>query len=197
MLSATHKYEEFQGLAGEQPHRFAFPVTWNSLTASLALDEAPVAKSKSPLEIHLESELLELVAVPSATPPPPSGSNGRWEMVVPQMVRTQNRTFEPVGGSSRSVPPPPDPRLLPPPLFSNYQTQSLFSRALSMFGKRPRPLLESPKPPEPSRLPAAARPEPVRPRPTLSLEEMEARRAARELLLSKIARSMRGKGDER
>ena len=195
MLSATHKYEEFQGLAGEQPHRFSFPVTWNSLTTSLALDEAPVAKSKSPLEIHLESELLELVAAPRPSPPPPSGSNGRWEMVVPQMVRTQNRTFEPVGDATRSVPPPPDPRLLPPPLFSSYQTQSLFSRALSIFGKPPRRLLESPAPPEPSRFPAVARREPVRPQSTLSPAEMEARRAARELLLSKIARSVRGKGD--
>ncbi len=197
MLNATHKYEEFQGLAGEQPHRFSFPITWNSLTASLALDEAAVAKSKSPLEIHLESELLELVTTPRVSPPPSSGANGRWEMVVPRMVRTQNKTFAPVGDSPHGVPPPPDPRLLPPPLFSNYQTQSLFSRALSMFGKRPRRLLESPAPPEPSPLPVVARREPVRAQPTLSPAEMEARRAARELLLSKIARSVRGKGDVR
>lgn len=195
MLSATHKYEKFQGLAGGQPRRFAFPVTWHSLTASLALDEAPFTKSRSPLEIHLESELLELVATPRVSTPPSSGTNGRWEMVVPQMVRTQNRTFEPVDDSPRSVQPPSDPRLLPPPLFSNCQTQSMFSRALSMFGKRTRPLLESAAPPEPSRLPVVARSEPVRPQPTLSPAEMEARRAARELLLSKIARSMRGKGD--
>lgn len=196
MLSAAHKYEEFQSLAGEHPRHFAFPVTWKSLTASLTLDETPVAKGKSPLEIHLESELLELVAAPRVPAPPPSGSNGRWEMVVPQMVRKQDKTFEPVVDAARSVPPPSDPRLLPPPLFSSFQTQSLFSRAASMFGRRPRRLLESPAPSEPSRPPAAARPEPVRPQPILSPEEVAARRAARELLLSKIARSVRGKGDE-
>lgn len=192
MLSATRKYEGFKGPTGEQPHRFVFPVTWNSLTAPLALDEAPVAKSKSRLEIHLDSELLELVAAPRASAPPPapppSGANGRWEMVVPQMVRTQNRTFEPVGDSPRGVPPPSDPRLLPPPLFSSFQTQSLFSRAVSMFGRRPQALLESPATPEPARLPP--------PRPAVSAAEMEARRAARELLLSKIARSVRGRRDE-
>jgi hypothetical protein len=192
MLSATRKYEQLQSLTGEQPHGFVFPVTWNSLTASLALDEAPVATSKSPLEIHLESELLELVAAPHVaspprTEPPPPGANGRWEMVVPQMVRTRNKTFEPVADSPRSVAPPSDPRLLPPPLFSSFQPQSLFSRAVSLFGRRPQRLLESAAPPEP----------PPPSRPTVSPAEMEARRAARELLLSKIARSMRGRGDER
>lgn len=190
MLSATRKYEGFQGLTGEQPHPFAFPITWSSLTASLDLDESIGSMSKSPLEVHLELELLELVAAPRpSVPPPPPSANGRWEMVVPQMVRTQDRTFEPVGESRRSVPPPTDPRLLPPPLFSSFQTQTLFSRAASMFGKRPRPLLESPAPREPVRLPP--------PIPAVSAAEMDARRDARELLLSKITRSVRGKGDER
>jgi hypothetical protein len=189
MLSATHKYEGFQGLTGEQPHPFAFPITWNSLTASLELDESIGSTSKSPLEVHLELELLELVAAPRpSVPPSPPSANGRWEMVVPQMVRTHDRTFEPVGESQRSVPPPADPRLLPPPLFASFQTQSLFSRAASMFGKRTHAMLESPAAPAPPPLPP--------PKPAVSAAEMEARRAARELLLSKIAKSVRGRGDE-
>ena len=188
MLSATEHLQEYQSLAGDRPHRFAFPVTWTSLTASLQLDEG------TSHAVEIESAALELVLRASAPPPPPPNTNDRWEMVVPQMVRTRDKTFEPVAETSRRVPPPVDSRLLPPPLFASFQTQSLFSRALSMFGRR------TPPPEEQTRLPVVARREPPHPqpapKPALSPAEMEARRAARELLLSKIARAVREKGED-
>ena len=191
---AEHLVDD-QSLTDTNPYGFVFPVTWDSLTASLVPDEGPPqARRVEPTVIVVQPEIVELVptiTAPSSPPPsplPPPRANERWEMVVPEMVRTQDKTFAPVVGPPRRVPPPEDSRLLPPPLFASFQKQSLFSRALSMFGKR------NSRTEEQSRLPVLARrqapPPQVPPKPSLSPAEMEARRAAREMLLSRIARAV-------
>lgn len=208
MPSATEHLVDYQGLADVNPDGFSFPITWDSLTASLAPYEgAPRATRVEPQAVPVQAKIVELIpkiSAPSSPPPsepssssPPPRTKDRWEMVVPEMVRTQEKTFAPVIGAPRRVPPPDDSRLLPPPLFASFHKQSLFSRALSIFGKR------DSRAEEQSRLPVLARRQaPAPPKPSLSPAELEARRAAREMLLSRIARAVRNPsihdpGDER
>lgn len=182
-----------QGAAARNPtvlqanSRAAFPSgSRGHRSPSLELNEATGRDTKTLLDIHLEPSVLELPvssSVPPAVPQTESGSNGRWEMVVPKMVRTGKKTFEPARWPfpdvAREVLASPDPRLLPPPLFANYETQSLLSQAFTVIGKRTRALLESPT------SSASA--------PPISSPEMEERHVARELFLSKIARAVRGR----
>ena len=182
MLDSRRSTGETDGRAKEQPRRFHFAATWSSLTAHLQLRES----TGRTYAAHLQSSALAL-ASPAVSPLAPRRelpSNGRWEMVVPKMVRTGRKTFEPAILNSPSA-----PALLPfeaPPMFANYGAQPFLSRAFSVIGRRTRALLAGPAPPETSGVPVLVQRNPRGP-------EIQDRNAARELLLSKIAQALRNR----
>ena len=179
----------------EQPRSFQFAVTWSSLTTHLQLREA----ADRTYATHLPSSALTL-AVPSALPPlaqePAMGSTGRWEMVVPKMVRTGHKTFAPArpfppsGSEAEAVPPHYSP------LFASFTTQPFLARAFSVIGRRTRALLPAPDASAAAGALLLDRRNPRGPqrderRLAAPSGAMQDRHANRELLLSKIARALR------
>lgn len=171
---------------------FRFVVSWTSLTATLSLREAR-AMDAAPAN----RTVLPAVMVPLPVPPreTPAASSARWEMVVPKMVR--------VNGAPRALPAEaPHDRHADHPMFASSEAPFL-SRAFSSMGRRTKALLMAPAqtmevippPPShtngrPSRLQILQLNDPIPPVETAGAED---RYAVRELLLSKIARTLRGR----
>jgi hypothetical protein len=115
-----------------------------------------------------------LPPAPLLAPEAEPDSNDRWEMVLPQMVRSGHKTFAPAGsltpsGEVGGASPP-----YAPPMFTNFEAQQFLSKAFSAIGRCTRALLASPAP----------------------LADNEAvgvhqdKYAAREVFLSKIAKAL-------
>jgi hypothetical protein len=178
MLDAGPNARVEGGRPTEQPRCFHFTVIWSSLTAGLQPREtAGRSYAKAP-----QSQALVPAArsVPAAARTPQPESSGRWEMVVPKMVRTGPKSF----GSANSFKPPEATAQTAPsssqPIFANFGAQPFLSRALSVIGRRTRALLAGPAPaPAPALVPLAA----------ASGETLD-RRAAREWFLSHIAKAL-------
>src|SRR4051812_1730533 len=102
----------------EQPRCFRFDITWSSLTGDLKLrevtDSTPVTQTKS--------SVLVPAVVPPDTEKPAKESTGRWEMVVPKMNRTGQKTFPP----ARSLSTVPQHSPYPRPMFANFEAEPLF-----------------------------------------------------------------------
>ena len=160
----------------EQPRDFSFAVTWDSLTAQLQpreiLSQARAARSAPGALTVVAPVELPLTATP------PVASTGRWEMVVPKMVRTGPRSFaradEPSASRFPANRPAPAPQpILEAPTFGNYGAEPRVSKAFSTFGRRARALLTAPEP-----------------------AEEQDRLAAREMWLSRITKALRNRTGE-
>jgi hypothetical protein len=181
MLDARPKTRDQGGRRTEQPKCFHFTITWSSLTAELQLRETTGRTYAEPRQ----SQALAPVArgIPAVAHKPEPEVSGRWEMVVPKMVRTGSKSF--ASPSSFRSPEAAD-RTGPhssPPMFANFGAQPFLARAFSVIGRRTRALLAGPAP-------AAQAPAPALiPRAAASGETLD-RRAARELFLSHIAKAL-------
>ena len=181
MLDAGPKTRDEGGRRTEQPRCFHFTVTWSSLTAQLQLRETTGRTHAEPRQ----SQALAPVArgIPAVAHKPEPEVSGRWEMVVPKMVRTGPKSF--ASPSSFRSPEAAD-RTGPhssPPMFPNFGAQPFLSRAFSVIGRRTRALLAGPAPPAQAPVPALV------PLAAASGETLD-RRAARELFLSHIAKAL-------
>jgi hypothetical protein len=181
MLNAGPNTRVEGGRPTEQPRCFHFAITWSSLTAGLQLRETVGRTYAKPPQ----SQALVPAArsTPAAPRTPQPESSGRWEMVVPKMVRTGPKS----SGSTNSFKPPEAAAgtgsSSSQPMFANFGAQPFLSRAFSVIGRRTRALLAGPAPaappPSPALVPLAA-----------ANGEMYDRRAARELFLSHIAKAL-------
>ena len=160
---------------------FHFAVTWASVTAHLRLIEAADLKTAAAVAPQQASRAAAAaVAVVQAIQQPQvqSESKARWEMVVPKMDRANRVPQALPTGADYTYPPasiPPMPGLLTTP------PAPLLSRAMAMLGMRGRPnnlqVLQ---------LNASSSPIP----PHKAVNE------GRELLLSKITKSLRSRAQE-
>jgi hypothetical protein len=181
MFDAGPKTRDQGGRRTEQPRCFHFTITWSSLTAQLQLRETTRHDCAKPPQ----SQALALAArgIPAAAHKPEPEVSGRWEMVVPKMVRTGPKSF--ASASSFRSPEAADGTgpYSSPPMFANFGAQPILSRAFSVIGRRTRALLAGPAPaaqaPVPALVPLAA-----------ANGETLDRRAARELFLSHIAKAL-------
>ena len=211
------------GGRGEHAKRFRYTITWTSLTAHLELRCAnelmPAAAAGKAVQGVKPASLVALAGV---APPPRilrpetrSDSIGRWEMVVPKMVRA-DRVSPPLNEAAPfanyrngDVYPP-----ISIPMFASLGNPSspFLSRALSSIGRRTRSLLAGPaKPIDRSRLDSpwfslangrASRSQVLQlnaPSSPIPAEnqiakngDIEGRHALRELLLSKVTSTLRG-----
>jgi hypothetical protein len=182
MLRARHSTAAPDGRGKEQPRDFSFAVTWDSLTAQLQPREI-ASHSRAARSAPSALTVVTPVEIPLAAPPP-AVSNGRWEMVVPKMVRTGPRTFaradEPSPNRFPMNRPAPAPQpTLETPTFGNYGADAQRPKAFAAFGRRARALLSAPDP-----------------------AEEQNRLTAREMWLSRITKALRnrtgdGKGIDR
>ncbi len=171
MLNARPNTRVDGGHPAEQPRCFQFTITWSSLTAGLQLREtAGRTCARTP-----PSQVL----VPTAHTPQ-AESNGRWEMVVPKMVRTGPKSFPSANSFRPSEAAAAASSAFSRPMFANFGAQPFLSRAFSVIGRRTRALLAGPAPaPAPALVPLAA-----------ATGATLDRRAARELFLSHIAKAL-------
>src|SRR5258705_4365108 len=91
MLNAGPNTRYEGGRRTEQPRCFQFTITWSSLTAQLQLRETTGRTYAEPRQ----SQALALAArsIPAVAHKPVPEVSGRWEMVVPEMVRTGPKSF--------------------------------------------------------------------------------------------------------
>jgi hypothetical protein len=173
MLNARHSTVAPNARRAEQPRSFSFAVTWDSLTAQLQPREI-TSHSRAARSAPSGLTVVTPVELPLGAPPP-AVSNGRWEMVVPKMVRTGPRTFARADEPSAnhfpmhrpvSVPQP----ILETPTFGSYGADAQRPKAFAAFGRRARALLTAPDP-----------------------AEEQDRLAAREMWLSRITKALRGR----
>jgi hypothetical protein len=182
MLNARHSTVAPNARRTEQPRSFSFAVTWDSLTAQLHPREI-TSPSRAARNAPSALTVVTQVELPLAAPPP-AASNGRWEMVVPKMVRTGPRTFaradEPSPNRFPMSRPAPAPQpILETPTFGNYGADAQHPKAFAAFGRRALALLTAPDP-----------------------AEEQDRLTAREMWLSRITKALRnrtgdGKGIDR
>jgi hypothetical protein len=181
MLNAGPNTRVEGGRPTEQPRCFQFTITWSSLTAQLQLRETTGRTYAQ----RPQSQALVPAArsTPAAARTPQPESSGRWEMVVPKMVRTGTKSF----ASANSFNPPEAAAgtgsSSSQPMFANFGAQPFLSRAFSVIGRRTRALLAGPAPAAPPPAPALV------PLAAASGETLD-RRAARELFLSHIAKAL-------
>ena len=161
--------------------KFHFAVTWASVTAHLSLIEATdlkTAPAVAPQQASRAAAAAVAVVQPIQQPQVHYESKARWEMVVPKMDRANRVPQALPSGTDYEYPPasiPPMPGLLATP------PAPLLSRAMAMLGMRGRPnnlqilQLNAPSP-------ARAVDKPVN--------------EGRELLLSKITKSLRSRAQE-
>ena len=160
----------------ELPRPFPFTVSWSSLTAGLQPREIADRARAVPQEFSTALTVAPPMDVP-VFEAPATASSGRWEMVVPKMVRTGRGTFERVDTPpAQSVADDRLPAPLPAPMFANYTREPLFSKALSLIGRRTRALL---------------------PAPSVVADDTAERIAAREQWLSRITKSLRNRPAEK
>ena len=215
------------GRRTERAKSFRFAVTWTSLTAHLELREAvartsAAAAKAAPAAKYNQANLrtLAVITVPSAIEKPEtqSESTGRWEMVVPKMVRADRvpralTKAAPFGDELRNG---DVNRPIPIPAFASLGTPlpPFLSKVLAVIGRRTRALLAAPD--KPVDAPSWSRPDSPRlgfangaasrsqvlqlnaPNSSIPGEETFApnedakdRNAVRELLLSKITKALR------
>ena len=180
MLDARPNTRVGGGRPTEQPRCFHFTVTWSSLTAQLQLRKATGRTYAKPSQSQALAPATR--SIPAVARIPEPELSGRWEMVVPKMVRTGPKSF---ASASSFRPPQTAAGSSPsssPPMFANFGAQPFLSRAFSVIGQRTRALLAGPAP-------AAPTPPALVPLAAAS-REMDDRRAARELLLSQIAKTL-------
>jgi hypothetical protein len=169
------------GRRAEQPRCFHFTVTWSSLTAHLQLRETTGRTYAKPSQSQALTSATR--SIPAVARIPEPELSGRWEMVVPKMVRTGPKSF---ASASSFRPPQTAAGSSPsssPPMFANFGAQPFLSRAFSVIGQRTRALLAGPAPAPPTPAPALV---PL----VAASQELHDRRAARELLLSQIAKAL-------
>jgi len=181
MFDAGPKTRDQGGRRTEQPRCFHFTITWSSLTAQLQLRETTGRTYAEPRQ----SQALAPVArgIPAVAHKPEPEVSGRWEMVVPKMVRTGPKSFT-SASAFRSPEAAAETRpSFSAPMFANFGAQPFLSRAFSVIGRRTRALLAGPAPaaqtPPPALVPLAA-----------ANGGTLDRRAARELFLSHIAKAL-------
>jgi hypothetical protein len=151
---------------------FHFAVTWSRVTADLSLVEAADLRIE-PNRASLAAVAAVAVVHPLQQPPVQSEAKARWEMVVPKMDRVNRVPQAAQDYPSSSIPAMPALPIAPP--------APLLTRALAMMGMRGRTSnlqvlqlnAHSPAPP-----------------PEKTVNER------RELLLSKITKSLRSRAQE-
>jgi hypothetical protein len=160
----------------EASKSFHFPVTWASVTSHLNLIEAAELRTTATVESH-KASLAAAAAVAVVAPVPQAQvsaeSKARWEMVVPKMDRA-NRLPQ----ASHDYPPASIPAM---PALPTAPPAPFLTRALAVVGMRGRASnlqvlqLNAPAPASP---------------PAKAVNE------GRELLLSKITKSLRSRAQE-
>ncbi|MDP9114794.1 MAG: hypothetical protein M3O20_14090 [Acidobacteriota bacterium] len=116
------------GKGGADPKKFHFAVTWRSVTAHLSLIEAADFKPAS----RAAAASAMAVAPQVHQPPVQHEAKARWEMVVPKMDRV-NRTPQPVLTGADDYPAPAIPAMLALPVA---RPAPFLSRALAVMGMR-------------------------------------------------------------
>ena len=167
---------------GAEPSKgFHFAVTWASVTAHLSLIESADLRTAAKVEPKQASRAAAAaVAVAPHVQPPSVQSEvkARWEMVVPKMDRANRISQAITNGAERDYPPPAIPAM---PALPVAAPAPFLSRALAVMGMRGRAShlqvlqLNAASPASPSEKPVNER---------------------RELLLSKITKSLRSRAQE-
>jgi len=167
---------------GAEPSKsFHFAVTWASVTAHLSLIEGADLRSAAKVE-HKQASRAAAAAV-SVAPQvqqtqTQSEAKARWEMVVPKMDRLNRIPQAVTNGADRDYPPPAIPEM---PALPVAPPAPFLSRALAVMGMRGRAAnlqvlqLNAASPASPAGKPVNER---------------------RELLLSKITKSLRSRAQE-
>ena len=170
------------GSGGAEPSKnFHFVVTWASVTAHLSLIESAhlrTAAKVQPKQASRAAAAAMAVAPQVQQPQAPSEVKARWEMVVPKMDRVNRIPQAVTNGTERDYPPPSLPAM---PTLPVAAPAPFLSRALAVMGMRGRGgnlqvlQLNAASPASPAEKPLNER---------------------RELLLSKITKSLRSRAQE-
>jgi hypothetical protein len=166
----------------EASKSFHFAVTWASVTSHLSLIESADLRTAAKVERKQASRAAAAAAVSVAPllqqPPVQSEVKARWEMVVPKMDRVNRVPRAITNGADRDYPPPAIPAM---PVLPVAPPAPFLSRALAVMRMRGRPghlqvlQLNAASPATPAEKPVNER---------------------RELLLSKITKSLRSRAQE-
>ena len=167
---------------GAEPSKnFHFAVTWASVTAHLRLIESADLRTAAKVERKQASRAAAAavaVAPQMQQPQAQSEAKARWEMVVPKMDRVNRVPQAVINGTDHDYPPPAIPAM---PALPVAAPAPFLSRALAVMGMRGRAgniqvlQLNAASPAVPADKPVNER---------------------RELLLSKITKSLRSRAQE-
>ncbi len=165
----------------EPSKNFRFAVTWASVTAHLNLIEAADLRTAAKAEAKPASRAAAAamaIAPQVQQPPVQSEVKARWEMVVPKMDRVNRVPQAAIKGADHDYPPPTIPAM---PALPVAAPAPFLSRALAVMGMRGRAgniqvlQLNAASPASPPEKPV---------------------NEGRELLLSKITKSLRSRAQE-
>jgi hypothetical protein len=167
--------------AAEPSKNFRFAVTWASVTAHLSLIEAAHLRTARTVERKQASRAAAAamaIAPQVQQPPVQSEAKARWEMVVPKMDRVNRVPQAVINGADHDYPAPAIPAM---PALPVAPPAPFLSRALAVMGMRGRGAnlqvlqLNAASPAGPPEKPV---------------------NEGRELLLSKITKSLRSRAQE-